>query len=140
MNILAGLTVKGLGYACIALAIALALSIGGWTMHAGALDKRLTIATEAQAKAEAQLADCQGNNLEWETAAGNAERKRAECVAQQKQQELDEPAALALAQAGKDQAERDLAAFRRVWADVTGVCTNALANMQHACSVEIPDY
>jgi hypothetical protein len=140
MNILAGLTVKGLSYACIALGIALALSVTGWTLHARSLNATITDLNKDVGAKEGAITSALAGAEKWKALAETETGKVAACHVLLQTEELANDVAVARAQDAQAAAQAEFNAFRAVFQNVTGTCTTALANMQRACADDIPAY
>lgn len=140
MKFLANLGVMPLAYACLALLLALTASNIGWMANNRA--KNATIAELNKDVGANQQASAVSAGLvaKWKNAAEFETGKVRACHLLLQTEELDNQVAIAKAQAARAAIDADFAAFQTIWNNVTGVCTTALANMQHACERDIPSY
>ncbi len=136
------LTATALKTSLIANALLALLLIGataGWRSHAASLRDQVNTAQRDVGGAQANTASCAANNVGWELEFAEQSVSLATCQSQWEQEKLDGASAIALAQAGRAQADASLAAWRDSWKQLTSQCSVALSNMEQACTPELGD-
>lgn len=133
MKLLSGLTIKGLTYAVLVLAIISVTTTTGWVLHARALGKQLD-AAQTQATREAVNTDSAvGANDAWKATAEKAILERDACQTRETLAATDAQAVLAQAQRAELAAATSLAEFDQRWAARSLHCGEALVAMEKAC-------
>ena len=92
------------------------------------------------AQGQAELEVARGANRAWQDVSKAAERARTEAEAARKKQAEQAARALAEAEQAAEQAEQDLAEFKRRWGRKPASCAVALTQMEAACAGSLSDY